>query len=124
PTPPQETHLYHLSDLRPVSVSTYPTGVSSVLRDYLHFRNKDGNHYLVVEEDALGTPLKEVAGLQRSMGNQGASCDLDISCGRKAFCTGKCANMYYQISNAQSAKAQEERCRLISFTCEQGREKP
>jgi hypothetical protein len=102
---------YHLAELRPVSVSAYPTGIPTLTRNYLHFRNRDGNHYLVFEEESEGAPRGEVAGLQRSMANPNAECDVELSCRKKAICTGKCSNMYYQISSAAPSKAQVEQGR-------------
>ena len=115
---------YHLSDLQAVSMSTYPGGAPTLLRHYLHFRNADGNHYLVYEEEAGAAGLKEVAALRQSMQGGGVSCALELDCRKKAFCTGKCANMYYQISNVPSATGDSDRCRLVSHTCIQasGRE--
>lgn len=109
---------YHLSSLRSVSLATYPSGVSSITRKYLHFRNKDGNHYLVVEEDANESPVKEVEELRKAIAVPGVTCDIDIGCQKKAFCTGKCMNMYYQLSNGASPVLDGDRCRMLSFFCE------
>jgi hypothetical protein len=114
--------VYHLSDLRPVGTSTYPTPSPSVRRGYLRFHNKDGGHYLVVEESDEVAPIKVIGDLRQAMSQAGVVCDLDLQCKRKAFCTGKCSNMYYQISNVGTIPGETDRCQLQSFTCEQGRE--
>jgi hypothetical protein len=56
------------------------------------------------------------------MDRSGGGCSLQVDCRSKAFCTGKCNHMYYQVSNISIAGSDSDRCNLVSFTCMKGRE--
>ncbi len=123
PIPALDEVSYELSELRPVSLSAYPTEISSVRRYYLQFRNNDGSHFLVYEEDSVRPPVESMHEMKNSMQAWKASCSVDVRCKGKALCTGKCSNMYYQISNMGAAGGAADKCRLVSFTCFQSGDK-
>lgn len=115
PVMPETPLMFFLSDLVPTSVSNYPTNLSTVRRHYFQFRNNDGSHYFVYEEDSGFAPIREVTELKRAMENWNSSCSVDLDCKEKPFCTGRCRNMYYQLSNR--AGEGKDRCKIVSFTC-------
>ena len=92
-------------------------------RFYIQFKNPDGYHFIVYEEDSVRPPLELIHDLKASTQAWKASCSMELRCNGKALCTGKCANMYYQMSNMGEDGGTASKCRLHSFSfplCNQG----
>jgi len=97
--------VYVLKNLRPINISHF----SSPQRLHLRFENEQGNHSLIFPE----SPEKQSSNLLQAIAGWQSICTLEIECAAKAFCTGDCKNMYYEITNPLT----EKKCNLRSFTC-------
>lgn len=114
--------IYELRDLHAQGISFY--GSTPVNRKYMEFTNADGRHHIVYEESPAFASLSELLSLQQAMGSLNAVCAIDISCSQKAFCTGDCKQMYYEVSNLPNEQipADHNRCKIQSFSCEKAKE--
>lgn len=112
---------YELRDLRPTGFTQY-TGVGEVVRQYFEFQNTEGTHHVVYEEVPSALPARTVAPLRQLANAFDSSCAMDIECSSKAFCTGECRHMYYEVANAPGDNLSPDRakCKILYLTCEKG----
>lgn len=113
---------YSLTGLRPEGISQYAVPERSAQREYLHFINELGSHRFIYEESGLKPPLAGMAGMRGAMGNSEMVCTADLDCKAQAFCTGRCQNMYYELSNTPDdpALAGRNHCTVLAFKCRKG----
>lgn len=111
---------YFLRNLKASGISQYALTEKAGLRLYLHFHNEQGHHYIVYEEATAAPQQREVNNLRQAMANPHQPFSLDIECAAKAFCTGECRNMYYEMSNqpGEYATTEQNRCEVKAFTNE------
>ncbi len=113
---------YSITGMRPAGISMYGVPSRNANREYLHFQNEVGGHRFIYEE-IPGTPaLASMASLRQVMGSAEMVCQIDLDCRTKAFCTGKCRNMYYEMSNTPDDPAMKDRnhCSVTAFKCQKG----
>jgi len=117
---------YTLHDLHPLGISHYGVPSRTATREYIHFHNEQGSHYLIYEELLSATPLAAVQHFRQVMGSWDMVCQLELDCRQPAFCTGGCRNHYYEVSNtpADPALADRNQCALSSYRCERPVVKP
>lgn len=112
---------YNLSGLRYDSSSQRQTAAG--FRHYIKFQSAQANHVLIYDEENAHPPSRDIAALRQVMIAADAECSLNLTCTAKAFCTGDCRNMYYELSNAgevvinAAQPAAVNRCMLTSFSC-------
>jgi len=109
---------YELKNLISKQSSFYVFKKDDKIRHYYKFKNQDGMHYIIYEENTTLASLKEINYLRQFLLKPNQSLKLKIECKQKAFCTGTCANKYYQISNTQNPViAKSNNCQLtyVSF---------
>lgn len=111
---------YELHNLRPKSISQYDAADPGILRQYLHFENEQGNHTFIYDELGSVTPMREILNLRQIIGSWDSVCSVDLDCTAKAFCTGDCKNMYYELTNAPAnpAASEKNRCQIHYLSCE------
>ncbi len=110
---------YDLRQLKPIGLSQYASPGSASVRLYLKFQNEAGTHYFLYEENPEYPALKDVNALQQALASPDFSCEAEVSCPSKAFCTGDCRHMYYELSNVPPpAPFGENRCRILTFHCD------
>lgn len=107
---------YGLRNLRPEGLSQQL--VTGARRQLLHFKNELGDHFLLYEENAAAGGVPEIAGLAHFLGNPSYVCSIDLDCRAKAFCTGDCRKLYYEIFNT-AAPAGRNSCTIKAFSCSQ-----
>ena len=119
PTALQSVH-YSLQGLKPLGISQYSVPSRSAQREYIHFQNEQGNHYVIYEEAAGAPPVQAIKHFREVMGRWDMVCSLDMDCKAPAFCTGTCKNLYYETSNTPEDLELLDRnhCTLISYRCE------
>jgi hypothetical protein len=102
-----------------MGISQYSAKDRAALREYFHFANELGSHRFIYEEAELKPPLQGIAGMRGVMGNSQMLCSVDLECKTKAFCTGRCQNMYYELSNFPDDPALVDRnsCRVLTLKC-------
>lgn len=113
---------YSLTGLRPQGISQYAVPERSAQREYLHFTNELGSHRFIYEESSAKPPLAGIAGMRSAMGNSEMVCTADLDCRIQAFCTGRCQNMYYELSNTPEdpTLATRNHCNVLAFKCKKG----
>lgn len=108
---------YSLTGLKPQGLSQYSAVEVGGSRQYLRYQGDKAMHYLIYEEVDGLPPRKDIANLrQASQSGAVVTCDLEIVCETKAFCTGDCKNMYYEFTNGNPAPGRNH-CTLQSFDC-------
>lgn len=116
PAPLPAKQIYSLSGLRPGGFSQYNLTEAPGIRQYLRFQGSASMHYLIYEEQEGSAPRKDISNLRQAMNSgEQTSCDLELECDTKAFCTGDCRNFYYELRNVP--KAGRNQCVLRSFDC-------
>jgi|GEM_PF-5651544 len=112
--------VYELRNLKPAGITQYSTSSDSILRQYFEFKNEQGSHNIIYEELSGNPPLRTVTSLREISRDFESNCAIDIECSTKAFCTGDCKNMYYEVANAPGDTYAPERnkCRVQYFSCE------
>ena len=115
-----ETFSYSLDNLKPVSLAQYNVTDRPGLRQFFQFQNEEGMHFIVYEEVKGIAGSRELDGIRVYMSQWDSACNLELVCKTKAFCTGDCRNMYYEMTNSPNDTVFPERnnCTLESFTCE------
>jgi hypothetical protein len=108
---------YGLRNLRPIGLSSTTSGASR--SQLLHFQNDLGDQYLLYEENTSAGGVREIAGLLPFLGHADYVCSIDLDCTTKAFCTGDCKKLYYEIFNT-SAPSGRNACTIKAFSCSQG----
>lgn len=110
---------YSITGLRPMGISQYAVPERGAQREYLHFANELGSHRFVYEELPSKPAMIGVAGMRGVMGNSDMVCMADLDCREQALCTGRCQNMYYEMSNTPEdpALAGRNQCTVLSFKC-------
>jgi hypothetical protein len=111
--------VYELRDLKPAGITQYSAG-DTVVRQYLEFKNEQGSHSIIYEESSSAPPLRTVTGLRELARAWDSSCAIDLECSSKAFCTGDCRMMYYEVANTpgDSFAPDRNKCRVHYFSCE------
>jgi len=111
---------YELRELKPAGITQYSSAGESVVRQYFEFKNEQGSHNIIYEEIAGAAPLRTVTSLREIARAWESSCAIDIECASKAFCTGDCRSMYYEVANAPGDAYAPDRnkCKIQYFSCE------
>jgi hypothetical protein len=111
---------YSLKGLRPHGISQYAVRARTAQREYIHFENEQGNHYLIYEEAPGSPPTQAMKTFRAVMGSWDMVCSLELDCKQPAFCTGSCKNLYYETSNTPEDLGLLDRnhCSLSSYHCE------
>jgi hypothetical protein len=122
PAVPSAPILYELRDLKPAGITQFSAGGETILRQYFEFKNEQGSHNIVYEEATGAPPLRAVTSLREISRAWDSSCAIDIECSAKAFCTGDCRMMYYEVANTPGDTLAPDRnkCRIQYFSCEKG----
>jgi hypothetical protein len=110
---------YELRDLKPTGITQY-TAVGDIVRQYFDFQNEQGSHHVIYEEIPSAAPAHSVVGLRQMASSFESLCAMDIECSSKAFCTGDCKHMYYEVANAPGDAGAPDRnkCKIHFFSCE------
>lgn len=111
---------YELRDLKPDGLMQPASAVSSGVRQYFQFQGEQGMHHVIYEEMPMAPALPIASTLRQYSSAHNSRCSLDIECAGKAFCTGDCKQMFYEISNVAGDAASPDRatCKITSFSCE------
>lgn len=109
---PSSGTVYQLQGLKPVGVSSR-LSANGLNRHHVKFENAQGVHALVYE-GGEAAPL----GLLRAMSGWASSCALEVECAERAFCTGDCRSMFYEMAfDAQDPALATRKCKLRSVQC-------
>ncbi|HEY8279977.1 MAG TPA: hypothetical protein VIH99_10150, partial [Bdellovibrionota bacterium] len=111
--------VYELRDLRPAGIIQY-AGVGDVVRQYFQFHDAQSSHSVIYEEAPTAPAARGIMSLRQASTSYDSQCSLDIECSSKAFCTGDCKQMFYEVSNApgDSLSPDRNKCKVLFFSCE------
>jgi len=104
---------YLLKNLKPLNISYFSNATNN--RHHLRFQNEQGSHSLIF----TGTePGKALSSLLHAVSGWNSACTIEIDCAARAFCTGDCKNMYYEMANdSLDISSAAQKCTLRSYTC-------
>lgn len=103
-------NIYVLKNLKPINISQFNNANGT--RHHLRFQNEQGSHSLIFS----GLEASAKQPLLHAISGWNSYCTLEIECAAKAFCTGDCKNMYYELADDAAGNA-EKKCKLRSYTC-------
>jgi hypothetical protein len=118
PQPVASPVFYQLREMKPTGF-THHSSAGDLARYYFEFQNGQGRHVLLYEETASARPPRVLSALRQAASNWDSGCSIDVECSAKAFCTGDCRDMYYELAGAQgeAAAPDRNRCKIQFLSC-------